>query len=131
MRDFLLDFDTIKEYIQGPFSDQDDYGLPGGRRGIVALFASRRQTTGQRIMAKKTFETALTRLEQITEELEQGELSLEQSLKIFDEGVKLAAFCNEQLADAKAKVEMLLEKSGKVETVPFEEQDFGDSALPE
>ena len=49
-------------------------------------------------MAKKTFEAALARLEQITEELEDGELSLENSLKKFDEGIKLAGFCNEQLA---------------------------------
>lgn len=70
-------------------------------------------------MAKKTFETALARLEQITEELENGELSLENSLKKFDEGIKLAGFCSEQLSDARAKVELLLEKNGKIEAVPF------------
>ena len=76
-------------------------------------------------MAKKSFETALARLEQITAELEEGELSLENSLKKFDEGIKLAGFCAEQLAEARAKVELLLEKDGKLEPVPFEGQDSG------
>lgn len=77
------------------------------------------------IMAKKTFEAALARLEQITAELEEGELSLENSLKKFDEGIKLAGFCTEQLTEARAKVELLLEKDGKLEPVPFEGQDSG------
>jgi exodeoxyribonuclease VII small subunit len=76
-------------------------------------------------MAKKSFETALARLEQITAELEEGELSLENSLKKFDEGIKLAGFCAEQLTEARAKVELLLEKDGKLEPVPFEGQDSG------
>lgn len=73
-------------------------------------------------MAKKTFETALSRLERITEELEDGELSLESSLKKFDEGIKLAGFCSEQLTEARAKVELLLEKEGKLEAIPFDGQ---------
>lgn len=74
-------------------------------------------------MAKKTFETALSRLEQITAELEDGEITLENSLKKFDEGIKLAGFCTEQLTEARAKVELLLEKNGKLEAVPFEGRD--------
>ncbi|MFT5698903.1 MAG: exodeoxyribonuclease VII small subunit [Desulforhopalus sp.] len=82
-------------------------------------------------MAKKTFEAALTRLEKITDELEDGELSLENSLKNFDEGIQLAGFCSEQLSEAKAKVELLLEKDGKIETLPFGEQESGYKDLPE
>ncbi|MGW8193300.1 MAG: exodeoxyribonuclease VII small subunit [Desulforhopalus sp.] len=74
-------------------------------------------------MAKKTFETALSRLEQITAELEDGEITLENSLKKFDEGIKLAGFCTEQLTEARAKVELLLEKNGRLEAVPFEGRD--------
>ena len=70
-------------------------------------------------MAKKTFESALERLEQITEELEDGDLNLDSSLKKFDEGIKLAGYCSEQLTKAKAKVELLLEKDGKLEAIPF------------
>ncbi len=54
-------------------------------------------------MAKKSFEAALARLEQITEELAGGEESLENSLKKFDEGIKLAGFCHEQLNEARAE----------------------------
>ncbi len=72
-------------------------------------------------MAKKTFEAALARLEQITEELENGDLSLENSLKKFDEGIKLAEFCNSSLSEARLKVEILLEKNGRLEAEPFAE----------
>ncbi len=82
-------------------------------------------------MAQKTFEAAMARLEQITEELEDGEVSLEKSLKKFDEGIKLAEYCNAQLAEARAKVEMLLEKDGRLQTVPFEGVERGDTDLPE
>lgn len=77
-------------------------------------------------MAKKTFETALKRLEEITSELEQGELSLEDSLKRFDEGIKLADFCNKKLSEAKAKVEILLKRDDEITTEPFEERNSGD-----
>ena len=77
-------------------------------------------------MAKKTFESALARLEQISEELEDGNLSLEASLKKFDEGIKLAEFCNAKLSEARTKVEILMEKSGRLEAEPFGEQENGD-----
>jgi exodeoxyribonuclease VII small subunit len=76
-------------------------------------------------MAKKTFEAALTRLEQLTEELADGDQSLESSLKKFDEGIQLAAFCHEQLAEAKAKIELLQEKDGKLQGSPFEGPQSG------
>jgi exodeoxyribonuclease VII small subunit len=76
-------------------------------------------------MAKKTFEAALTRLEQLTEELADGDQSLENSLKKFDEGIQLAAFCHEQLTEAKAKIELLQEKDGKLHTSPFEGPQSG------
>lgn len=81
-------------------------------------------------MAKKTFESALARLEEITNELENGELSLENSLKKFDEGIKLAGFCSEQLSEARAKVEMLLDKDGKLDKVPFEGQESANQDVP-
>ncbi|BDD87517.1 exodeoxyribonuclease VII small subunit [Desulfofustis limnaeus] len=72
-------------------------------------------------MAKKSFEAALARLEEITEELESGNLSLEASLRKFDEGIKLAEFCNATLAEARTKVEILLDKNGRLEAEPFDE----------
>ncbi len=82
-------------------------------------------------MAKRTFENALSKLEQITEELEDGDLSLEKSLKKFDEGIGLVEFCNKTLTEAKAKVELLLEKQGEISKSPFNELDHGDQELSE
>ena len=75
-------------------------------------------------MAEKKFEAALARLEAIVTELESGELGLEQSLKLFEEGVKLSRICNARLEEAERKVEILLkDKAGKMTTMPFEEKD--------
>lgn len=82
-------------------------------------------------MAKRTFENALSKLEQITEELETGDLSLEKSLKKFDEGIGLVEFCNTTLTEAKAKVELLLEKNGELTGSHFDELDNGDQKLSE
>ena len=78
---------------------------------------------GGKNMKKKTFENALEKLEDITRELEEGDLSLEESLKHFDEGVKLAEYCNGKLSDAQKKVEILLKKEDAIEPVDFEEPD--------
>ena len=75
-------------------------------------------------MAKKSFEESLAKLEKITEELEGGDLSLEESLKRFDEGIKLAEFCNNKLDEAQQKVNILLKKDGVLQEVPFENEDL-------
>ena len=82
-------------------------------------------------MAKKNFENALARLEQITEELESGELSLEKSLEKFNEGMALVHFCSGKLDEAKSQVELLLKKDGGLASVPFTEDDGGDRNLSE
>ncbi|MFA6465412.1 MAG: exodeoxyribonuclease VII small subunit, partial [Desulfurivibrionaceae bacterium] len=64
------------------------------------------QETSGGIMSKKSFEEALESLEQITRELENGDLSLEKSLKKFDEGIKLAELCNHKLEEAQQKVDL-------------------------
>ena len=74
-------------------------------------------------MKKKSFEDALAKLEDITNELEKGELPLEDSLKYFDEGVKLAEYCNSKLSDAQRKVEILLKKDTSLEPVAFDGLD--------
>ena len=75
-------------------------------------------------MAEKKFEAALSRLEEIVSSLESGELALEQSLKLFEEGVKLARICNARLEEAERKVEVLLkDKNGKMTAKPFEEDE--------
>jgi len=75
-------------------------------------------------MAEKKFEAALARLEDIVKELETGDLPLEQSLKLFEEGIKLSRLCNKRLEDAERRVEILLKnKNGAVTAQPFEEQE--------
>ncbi|HCC55194.1 MAG TPA: exodeoxyribonuclease VII small subunit [Desulfobulbaceae bacterium] len=70
-------------------------------------------------MSKKSFEEAMKSLEQITRVLEDGDLSLEKSLKKFDEGIRLAEFCNHKLEEAQQKVDLLLRKDDKLVSVPF------------
>ncbi|MCK5322632.1 MAG: exodeoxyribonuclease VII small subunit [Desulfobulbaceae bacterium] len=71
-------------------------------------------------MAKKTFENALEELEKTARDLETGDLSLEISLKKFEEGIKLAEFCNRKLDDAQKKVDILLKKDNRLKSVPFD-----------
>ena len=75
-------------------------------------------------MAEKKFEAALARLEEIVQALEKGDLPLEQSLKLFEEGIKLSRLCNKRLEDAERRVEILLkDKAGNVTAQPFEERE--------
>lgn len=75
-------------------------------------------------MAEKKFETALARLEELVQELEKGDLPLEQSLRLFEEGIKLSRICNKRLEDAERKVEILLkDKDGNITAEPFEEEE--------
>lgn len=67
-----------------------------------------------------TFEKGLERLEKIVRELEQGELPLERSLELFEEGMKLSGNCRKQLEEAENKVELLVKRAGKIVTEPFE-----------
>jgi exodeoxyribonuclease VII small subunit len=66
------------------------------------------------------FEDCLLRLEQIVEQLERGDIPLEQSLKLFEEGMTLSNSCRKELEEAEGKVEILLKQNGKTQTEPFE-----------
>ncbi len=67
------------------------------------------------------FEKRLNRLEEIVAKMETGELALEDSLKLFEEGVKLSRECNAQLTEAEQKVKLLLgvDASGQPVTSDF------------
>jgi exodeoxyribonuclease VII small subunit len=66
----------------------------------------------------------MARLEEIVQELEKGDVPLEQSLKLFEEGIKLSRICNKRLEEAERKVEILLkDKNGNVTAEPFEEEE--------
>jgi exodeoxyribonuclease VII small subunit len=66
--------------------------------------------------SEKRFETALEELEAVVEQLESGELSLEDSLSAFEKGVGLVRFCNQKLSEVEKKIEMLVrDRDGKLE----------------
>ena len=79
-------------------------------------------------MGEKKFEEAMEKLEKIVESLESGDLSLEDSIKAFEEGMKLAKFCSEKLEEAEKKVTMLVEENGgKYIQTSFKIEDESDS----
>ncbi len=66
-----------------------------------------------------TFEGSLEELERIVKELEKGDLPLEQSLALFENGMRLSADCKRQLEEAESRVEILMKKGADVIPVPF------------
>ncbi|MBA7509735.1 Exodeoxyribonuclease 7 small subunit [subsurface metagenome] len=71
-------------------------------------------------MEEMKFEEAISRLEKIVQQLEEGEKSLEGSLKLFEEGIKLSKFCSGKLEEAKKKIEILTKsEKGELAAKPF------------
>ncbi len=68
------------------------------------------------------FETAIERLEEITALLEAGETSLEDSIKLYTEGLEIAKFCENKLSDAQKKIKIIREKDGVAAEENFEEE---------
>jgi exodeoxyribonuclease VII small subunit len=69
-----------------------------------------------------SFEDSLAELEQLVTQLEQGEISLEESLKSFERGVNLTRTCQKALREAEQKVQILLEKNGTQSLEPFTDE---------
>ena len=75
-------------------------------------------------MAEQKFEKDLEKLEEIVAALEEGELPLDDALKRFEEGIKLAKRCEKALADAEKKIEILTKNAeGNLEAQPFDEEN--------
>lgn len=71
-------------------------------------------------MAKKNFELSMEQLERIVSDLESGDLSLEDSIKKFEEGIKLSKMCSKMLDETEKKILMLVQDSdGNVSETPF------------
>ena len=75
-----------------------------------------------------SFEAALKQLEEIVQRLEKGELALEESLRLYEEGIRLSRLCHAKLEEAESKIEMLvkdargeaaLDEKGEPRKVPF------------
>ena len=72
-------------------------------------------------MAKESFEKDLKRLEEIVAQMERDEVSLDDSMKLFEEGVKLSKRCTEKLNEAETKVSILLKnEKGEINADPFD-----------
>lgn len=76
----------------------------------------------------RTFEASLEALEQIVRDLEQGDLPLEKSLELFEQGIRLSRECQERLSQAERRIEILLrDNQGRPVVTPFE----NSNALPQ
>jgi exodeoxyribonuclease VII small subunit len=74
-------------------------------------------------MAKEKFEEALEKLEEIVRRMEAGDMTLEESLKAFEEGIKLSRLCAKKLDEADRRVDLLLRQGDELTTRPFAEED--------
>jgi exodeoxyribonuclease VII small subunit len=77
--------------------------------------------------AKLDFEQALSQLEKLVDDLESGELSLEDSIKAFEKGIELSRLCRQKLEKAEDRVKKLLEKSGGDFDLALFDEDKGQS----
>lgn len=79
----------------------------------------------------KTFESSLGELEKIVRKLEDGDLSLEESLKLFEDGVKLSRECQERLNQAERRIEVLLKDAdGNLALQPLEPESLREDRQP-
>jgi len=78
-------------------------------------------------MAQKTFEQSMKQLEQIVQELEDGDLPLEKAIKKFEEGIKLTKLCSEKLDETEKKISVLLKNTeGQLTEKPLVAEDETD-----
>ena len=79
-------------------------------------------------MGQVKFEKAMQRLEQIVDDLEKGELDIDKSLEIFEEGIKMSRVCSKKLNEAEAKIEKLTQnQKGELVTELFPVEDEDDA----
>ena len=78
-------------------------------------------------MGEIKFEKAIQRLEKIVEDLEKGEMDIDKSLEIFEEGIKMSRVCSKKLNEAEAKIEKLTkDQKGELVTELFPVEDEND-----
>ena len=75
-------------------------------------------------MKEKQFEDAMKELEDIVQRLESGDLSLEESLKIFEEGIALSRYCFRKLEEAEKRVSILIKDEKGIKREPFESEEI-------
>ena len=85
---------------------------------------------GQRKQQEPSFEAGLKRLEEVLDALEHGDLSLEEAMRAFEEGVQLVRVCHKKLDEVEKRVELLLkDDAGRFFTRPFPEERIGLEGL--
>jgi len=96
-----------------------------------------KQATGKQEPTR--FEDALKRLEEIVARLEKGELALEESLALYEEGIQLSRLCHTKLEEAEAKIELLMkdakgvlvvDATGQPRSTPFKGEPTGGDDVP-
>jgi len=70
----------------------------------------------------RNFEDCLLELEDIVEKLENGQISLQESMEMFERGIKLAGICNNILQESEQRIEQLIERNEEIETWDFEQE---------
>ena len=79
-------------------------------------------------MSEIKFEDALKKLEKIVEDLENGDLALDEALKKYQDGIELSRLCNQRLENAKKKIDVLVKnKKGEFEIKPLESGDSSEA----
>ena len=73
-------------------------------------------------MKEENFETKMGELEKIVNDLEKGDMNLDDSLVKFEEGMKISKECSKMIDDAEKKITILLEKDGEIKEEEFEEE---------
>jgi len=74
----------------------------------------------------KDYESAMDRLEEITESLETGETGLDDAINLYTEGLEIARFCDKRLNEAEAKIKIIATDNGKMTEQLFEGDEAGD-----
>jgi exodeoxyribonuclease VII small subunit len=77
-------------------------------------------------MKIKSFEDSVKELEDLIEDLEKGDIPLEEAIKKFEAGISLIKYCNKKLDEAERKIEIVLKDDNEVKTAPFHEKDQQD-----
>src|SRR5690606_39147039 len=97
--------------------------LSPGSASVAPVSSFENRVMATRTKAPLDFEQSLAELQQLVERLEGGELSLEESLNAFEQGIRLTRDCQSALSQAEQKVQMLLERDGETRTEPFQVDD--------
>ena len=108
--------EAVRPFVQGV-----QVSAPFGRYTVAAeVIASVLPSRSLGVAAMPSFEESLKKLESIVDQLEKGDLALEESLQLFEEGVKLSAACKAELDTAEGKVQMLVkQRDSSLQPEPF------------